>query len=144
MRKFVGRERDLRELNEALARQGAQFILVYGRRRVGKTTLLLHWAQQTGRPVIYWVARRDLPALVRHGFTRALWAWAYPPDRLTGDPDLAAPRYDSWEQVFEMAARLIGDQPVILVMDEFSYAAESDPSLPSHLQAAWDHLFKEL
>lgn len=49
MRKFVGRERDLRELNEVLARQGAQFILVYGRRRVGKTTLLLHWAQQTGR-----------------------------------------------------------------------------------------------
>lgn len=143
MRKFVGRERDLRELNESLVRPGAHFILVYGRRRVGKTTLLLHWAQQTGRPVIYWVAKRDLPALVRQGFTRALWAWAYPPGGLTGEPDLAAPRYESWEQVFEMAARLIGDQPVILVMDEFSYAAESDPSLPSHLQAAWDHLFKE-
>lgn len=28
-------------------------------------------------------------------------------------------------------------------MDEFSYAAESDPSLPSNLQAAWDHLFRE-
>jgi hypothetical protein len=42
-----------------------------------------------------------------------------------------------------MAARLISDQPVILIMDEFSYAAESDPSLPSHLQAAWDHLFKD-
>lgn len=143
MRKFVGRESDLRELNEAIARPGAHFVLIYGRRRVGKTTLLLQWAQQTGRPVIYWVAKRDLPALVRHGFTRSLWAWAYPPDRLTGDPDLATPRYDSWEQIFEMAARLIGDQPVILVMDEFSYAAESDPALPSHLQAAWDHLFKD-
>ena len=38
---------------------------------------------------------------------------------------------------------MIGDQPVIIIFDEFSYAAESDPSLPSHLQAAWDHFLKE-
>jgi AAA+ ATPase superfamily predicted ATPase len=38
---------------------------------------------------------------------------------------------------------LIGDQPVTLILDEFSYAAQSDSSLASHLQAAWDHLFKD-
>jgi AAA+ ATPase superfamily predicted ATPase len=136
MSKFVGRQRELAELNQVLAQGGAQFILVFGRRRAGKTTLVLRWAKQTGRPVIYWVASRDTPAQLRQGLTRALWAWAYPGSQ-------AAPHFDNWEAVFETAADLIGDQPVILIMDEFSYAAESDPSLPSHLQAAWDHLFKD-
>lgn len=137
MRKFVGRQRDIDDLNAVLAQGGAHFILVYGRRRVGKTTLLLNWARQTGRPVIYWVASRDTPAQVRQGFTQAVWSWAYP-----GEGRIA-PRFDTWEHVFEQAARLIGEQPVILMMDEFSYAAESDPSLPSYLQAAWDHRFKD-
>ena len=136
MAKFVGRQRELAELNEVLAQGGSQFILVYGRRRVGKTTLILRWARQTGRPVIYWVATRDTPAQVRLGFTQALWDWAYPDSR-------AVPRFGTWAESFETAANLIGDQPVILIMDEFSYAAESDSSLPSNLQAAWDHLFKE-
>lgn len=136
MSRFIGRQRELDELNQVLAQGGAQFLLVYGRRRVGKTTLILRWAQQTGRPVIYWVATRDTPAQVRLGFTQALWAWAYPGSQ-------AVPRFDSWSEVFETAAQLIGDQPVILIMDEFSYAAESDSALPSNLQAAWDHLFKD-
>jgi AAA+ ATPase superfamily predicted ATPase len=89
-----------------------------------------------GRPVIYWVATRDTPAQVRLGFTQALWAWAYPGSQ-------AVPRFETWSEVFETAARLIGDQAVLLIMDEFSYAAESDRALPSNLQAAWDHHFKE-
>ena len=136
MSKFVGRNRELEELNRIISRRGAQFILVYGRRRVGKTTLLLRWTEGSGRPYVYWVATRDTPAQVRFGFTRALWRWAHPESQ-------AVPRFDTWEDVFETAAQLIGAQPVILILDEFSYAAESDPSLASHLQAAWDHLFKD-
>ncbi len=135
MSKFVGRQRELAELNAILAEGGSQFILVYGRRRVGKTTLALRWAEQTGRPVIYWVATRDTPAQVRLGFMQALWRWAYPDSQ-------AVPRFDTWAQIFETAAQLIEDEPVILIIDEFSYAAESDPALPSNLQAAWDQHFK--
>jgi AAA+ ATPase superfamily predicted ATPase len=134
--KFVGRQSEIAELNAVVARPGAQFILVYGRRRVGKTTLLLHWAGQTGRPVIYWVAARDTPAQLRQSFMRAVWQWAHPGSQ-------AIPRFESWQEVFAATADLIGNQPAILIIDEFSYAAESDPALASHLQAAWDHLFKE-
>lgn len=136
MNKFVGRQRELAQLNQIGARPGAQFILVYGRRRVGKTTLILHWAAQTGQPVIYWVAARDTPAQVRWSFTRVLWHWAHPESQ-------AVPRFTLWAEVFETAATLIGDQPVILIMDEFSYAADSDPALSSNLQAAWDQWFKD-
>ena len=133
---FVGRSRELAALNEVLGARGAQFVLVYGRRRVGKTTLLLQWAEQAARPYVYWVATRDTPAQVRLGLTRALWRWAHP-------SSAAIPRFDTWTDLFEAAAQLLGDRPVTLIMDEFSYAAESDPALPSNLQAAWDHVFKK-
>jgi AAA+ ATPase superfamily predicted ATPase len=136
MSKFVGRNRELEELNRIISRRAAQFIIVYGLRRIGKTTLLLRWTEASGRPYIYWVATRDTPAQVRLGFTRAVWRWAHPDSQ-------AVPRFDTWQDAFETAAQLVGNQPVILILDEFSYAAESDSSLASHLQAAWDHLFKD-
>ena len=110
MKKFVGRERELAELNMVLEDGGAQFIIVYGQRRTGKTTLVLRWAEMTGRPVIYWVATRDTPAQVRLGFTQALWAWAYPGSQ-------AVPRFDTWAEIFETAAQLAenGFGKVILV-----------------------------
>ena len=39
-------------------------------------------------------------------------------------------------------AAILNGQPMLLIFDEFPYAVESDAALPSHLQAAWDHLFK--
>ena len=45
MTKFVGRKRELAELNRILSQRGAQFILVYGRRRVGKTDAARQEAQ---------------------------------------------------------------------------------------------------
>jgi len=140
MAKFIDRQEELAELNRLLAMQRparSEFLIVHGRRRVGKTTLLLHWAEQSGRPTLYWVARRETAEATRQSLARALWRWAYPE---TEQP--APPRFSSWEQLFEQMARMVGDRPAILIFDEFPYAVESDPSLPSHLQAAWDHLLQ--
>ncbi len=52
MSRFIGRKRELDELDAIAAEKGAQFILVYGRRRVGKTTLTLHWAQDVQMNVV--------------------------------------------------------------------------------------------
>lgn len=137
MTQFIGRQREIQTLNELLDNT-AQLAVVYGRRRVGKTTLLLHWSRQSGREVIYWVARRDTPDAIRHSFARALWKWAYP-QALNPEP----PRFDSWQLLLEQMAHMLADKPLIIILDEFPYAVESDASLPSHLQAAWDHLFKQ-
>ncbi len=141
MTRFVDRQEELAELNVLLnsAGQGkSEFIIVYGRRRIGKTTLILHWAEQSKPAALYWVARRETPDATRYSLARALWRWAYPE---VVDPQ--PPRFDSWEPLLEQMARMIGEQPVIIIFDEFSYAAESDPSLPSHIQSAWDHLLKD-
>ena len=135
---FFDRKSEIAELNGMLTTPRSQFILVYGRRRVGKTTLLLHWARQSGRPTIYWMAKRETPDACRRSLAKVVWRWAYP-----DDPDPAPPSFDSWEVLFREIARMIGDEPVILIFDEFPYAVESDSALPSHLQAAWDHHFKD-
>ena len=140
---FIDRQQELRELNALLqeSHRLAQFLLVYGRRRVGKTRLLLHWAHQSGYPYLYWMARRETPEAARLGLSRALWQWS---KARSGEEPRASepPRFADWDSLFEWMARLIGDQPTILLFDEFSYAVESDSSLPSHLQYAWDHLLK--
>ena len=75
MDRFIGREAEIAALNHLLKDRArmAQFVIVYGQRRVGKTTLLLHWAQQTGQPYLYWVARRETPEATRQSLARALW-----------------------------------------------------------------------
>lgn len=136
MSRFVGRQRELVELNEILDLGGAQFLLCYGRRQVGKTTLLLQWAKQTGRRHIYWVANRDTPSQLRRSFAQTVWQWAYPESR-------SSPQFDTWSDALGTAADLIGDEPVIVLLDQFSYGVESDDSLAGHLQTTWDERFKE-
>ena len=138
---FVDRVQELAELNSLLESErglAGKFIVVYGRRRIGKTTLLVQWAQQADLPSIYWVARRETADACRQSLARAIWGWAYPQET-----SLEPPRFASWEHLFTQMAQMLGHQPLILIWDEFPYAVESDPSLPSHLQAAWDHQFKD-
>ncbi len=139
MGRFVNREQELAELNAILARDGAQFVLVYGRRRVGKTTLLTTWAAQTGLPTFYWVAKRDPKDVLMADLARAIWAWER--DAEPGAELDLRPR--SWEAVFRLLAQAIGNRRAIVIFDELPYATQQDPGLASHIQAAWDHLFKD-
>lgn len=132
---FVDRQQELAFLNSLLERQHpgpAQLVLLYGRRRVGKTSLLLHWSAQAGIPATYWSAEKEPAALQR----RKLYA------TLLNMPVNRAPIFESWADVWNAAAELIGEQKRILILDELPYAAEADPAMLSALQHAWDHHFK--
>lgn len=52
--KFVNRKRELEFLERAYSSDRAEFIVIYGRRRIGKTELLLHFARD--RPHVYFLA----------------------------------------------------------------------------------------
>jgi AAA+ ATPase superfamily predicted ATPase len=139
MPRFVDREQELADLNALLDRPGAHFVLVYGRRRVGKTTLLTTWAAQTGLPAFYWVAKRDPRELLMADLARAIWAWEH-----AGEPEGSIGlRPGGWDEVLRMLAQACGDRRAIAILDELPYAAQQDPGLASHIQAAWDHHFKD-
>src|SRR5215471_18514974 len=120
---FVDRVQELSFLNSLLERTHpgpGQFIMLYGRRRIGKTALLRHWVEQSGVPFTYWVAERE-PALLQR---RRFFA------HLMGDDPTSptTPTYDSWSALWRAAARVLDDKRHIVVIDELPYAAESDPS----------------
>lgn len=131
---FVGRERELSQLNRMYEKAGFQMAVVYGRRRVGKTTLIDAFAQD--KPTLYFTAqqRSSLQNLVQ--FSRAVYAFFGLPE------DMGA--FSDWQSAFTYIARAAeqrGGEPFLLVFDEFPYAAETEPSLPSALQIAIDHEF---
>jgi AAA+ ATPase superfamily predicted ATPase len=140
MTRFVDRAKDLADLDRLAGRGSAQFILVYGRRRVGKTTLLLHWAQSRGLPYVYWVASRNTGANLRQSLAEALWQHEHPGELASSAGYL--PEARSWRDLFRYAIRIADNRRFILILDELPYAIEADPALPSELQNAWDHDLK--
>lgn len=120
--KFVNREAELRELDAAARRGG--LLVVYGRRRVGKTRLLRHWLE----------ARKGL-------YSQAIEAQ---PDlqiqQVFGD---LRPRLDTkiapktWPELLEILA--LQKRRWVLCLDEFPYLTAAEPTLPSQLQKWVDH-----
>ncbi len=118
---FTDRQRELAYLNELLTRRRpgpAQLVLLYGRRRVGKTALLMEWAGRSKVDHTYWAAEKEPADLQR----RKLYA------RIQNLPLRQAPLFDNWAELWDAVAAIIGDRRHILILDELPYAAESDPA----------------
>lgn len=132
---FVDRRQELSFLNSLLERKHpgpAQLLLLYGRRRVGKTSLLYHWVNQTGLPFTYWIAEKETASLQRRKFYAAVF----------NIPVRQAPLFDSWGEVWQAVINWLGEKRHILILDELPYAAETDPAMLSALQNAWDRSLK--
>jgi len=127
--KFIDREPELASLGRAWAAKGAQFYIVYGRRRIGKTELLLHFAQN--RPHFYFLARDAALELERERFR----------DKLSVRFDIRIGAGD-WEDIFsELAAKMPGR--VAVIIDEFSNWIARDRGIVSVFQGIWDNVLKD-
>ncbi len=134
---FVSREMELGLLQDLYQREGAQFLILYGRRRIGKTRLLNHWAMQLSKPYLYWGATQTSSTNQLRKFSQALWQFIHP--HVTADPDFS---YGSWEAAFTEVQRMATQERLLLILDEFTYAMQANSELPSILQHAWDHQLK--
>ncbi len=133
---FVDRQQELDFLNSLLTRKHpgpAQLILMFGRRRVGKSELLLKWATQSGLNYIYWEAVKENATQQR----RRLLA------KIMNVPLASTPIYHSWPDLWDAAAPLLLAKRHILILDELPYAADADSAMLSALQYAWDQHFQK-
>jgi AAA+ ATPase superfamily predicted ATPase len=131
---FYDRKRELAILDDLYKRTAGQMLVLYGRRRIGKTALLTHWINQRKHPALFWTADRTGAANQLRAFSQLLQRLIAP--HSTIPPEFT---YTSWELVFNELARLCESQRLIVVLDEFTYVLESNPGLASILQRIWDH-----
>ena len=130
---FVGRESELRTLNELYLKDGFQMLVLYGRRRIGKTALLSHFC--ASKPTLFFTAEQKNDSDNLRSFSRAIWTFF-------GERE-DNPAFDSWGTALNyVAEHCPQDARTVFVFDEFPYAAMANPSLPSTLQIAIDHAFK--
>lgn len=138
MADFVGRERDLGRLDEQLERVAStgrgRFVSMRGRRRVGKSRLVEEFLLRSGAPHVFFAASRQPP-----GRELALFAEEVGESNL---PAAALVRggvsFDGWDGALGLLANTTEGSPSIIVLDEFPYLVEKDPSIEGVLQKVWD------
>ena len=114
-------------------------LIVYGRRRVGKTRLLTHWLQTDSIPnALYWVAQPSSAAAQLRQFSQALYRFENPEGTM-----LTTFSYQSWEQALEQVTRLAKTKRFTLIIDEFTYLLARKPELAGIFQNMWDHQLKQ-
>lgn len=123
---IINREYELGVLNSAYAENTSQFIVLYGKRRVGKTTLVKEFAKNL--PHIYFLADKTTEK-------DQLLAISERIGLLYGDEFLLSRRFGSWHEVFKYL-KIKGR--VVLIIDEFLYLIEANRAIPSIFQKGWD------
>ena len=138
MARFIGRDAELSLLQSAFCSPRAELIPIYGRRRVGKSELILKFMAQ--RPGVYYLGQQSSAALqVREFLVEAA--------RALGMPLLAELRPAGWQH----ALRTVTEQwtsanpgmKLVLALDEFQWIAASSPSLLSEVQHCWDRWWRD-
>ena len=125
---FIDREEELSVLNDALDSSRAEFVIVYGRRRVGKTELLKQILHRNARAV-YLLGRNETPQDLLRRLSREM------AERL-GDEKLLRFPFRSFDEAFVYIRE---NDEMVLILDEFPFMAASDPGLLSILQDHWDN-----
>lgn len=131
-RGFIGREQELRALAREFERPRPSLIVVYGRRRVGKSTLLVH--ATTDRPSVYYqaskIATSENIALFKREAARVL-----------GESRILDSVSD-WLGLLSYLAEAARKEHagLTVVLDEFPYLCETEPGLPSLVQKLWDEV----
>ncbi len=119
--KFVDRSKEQKRLERAFGSETSKFVVIYGRRRLGKSTLLKRVINEDD---IYFEAGRQ-ESQVQISLLAGTVACQY--------SGFDMPLYPSWKSILMAFNRVCKDRTV-LVLDEFPYMVEKDPSLPSVLQ----------
>lgn len=121
---FVNRERELKRLSKLYESDTAALAVVWGRRRMGKTTLAIESIRDRDGAIYYQATRGTADQQISSFINDAAEVY----------PGITRIR-EEWEPLFEFLA----EQDAVIIVDEFPYLVEQTDALPSILQRVWDH-----
>ncbi len=131
--KFIGRHNELTKL-EAEYNRDSSFVVIYGRRRVGKTTLIKEFLKE--KTAFYFLATEELES-------QSMKRLAGVVARVTENKLLQKAAFTDWLDLFQLIAEHQPQKKKVLVIDEFPYLVKTNPAFPSILQNAWDEVLKD-
>lgn len=135
MSQFVGREEELMRLNDLLAKPSASLVVIYGRRRVGKSRLIEEFGK-SHRLISFAGLFPEKNTRLQdqlNEFTRLF-------KEQLGAPNQA---FVDWGDALHALAQKLGQGRVIILLDEISWMAEQDPNFLGKLKNVWDREFKQ-
>ncbi|MCK4615215.1 MAG: ATP-binding protein, partial [Thermoplasmata archaeon] len=155
IQQFIGRTAELAFLEERYSSKKAEFIVIYGRRRIGKTELIHRFT--SGKPHVYFQCEKSEMNVMLEEFQQRV-------AKSLGNDIFGRLRISSWYELFEeLVNRIPGwdgtqgeaggevrggsggeapeqSQKFIIVLDEFPYLAEVDNSITSVFQKIWNEI----
>ena len=127
---MIGRSNELNILNSLYESPKFEYLVMYGRRRVGKTTLLQEFAKD--KKAVFFPAQEKNDALNLQDFSKMIQI------RLDG---MFISSFEGWKEAFEYIDKKVSERTLIII-DEFPFIAEENPTVKSILQHTIDHLWK--
>ena len=132
---FIGRKQELLFLEDKYKSKGGQLVVLYGRRRVGKTETLREFCK--GKPHVFFSCREVSDKLQLRSFSEKMLHEKIPASNYITE-------FADWESAFKSVIELpYKSAKRLLVIDEFPYMCKNNESVPSILQVLWDELFKD-
>lgn len=132
---FIGREAELRFLQDKYDAHQGQLVVLYGRRRIGKTETLREFCK--GKPHVFYSCTQSTDRVQLAKFSKHLLKENIPAKQYISE-------FADWEGAFRSILELpYGDEKKLIVIDEFPYMCRGNKSIPSILQYLWDAEFKD-
>ncbi|MFB6158122.1 MAG: ATP-binding protein [Candidatus Nanohalobium sp.] len=129
--RFFDRESEMEALEKRYSSDSFEFFILYGRRRVGKTELIKEFCRD--KPHIYHLFSQDTEKRQRERLARSIAEYFDEPE----------PKLEGWRETVEYIGGKLEQEKIVLALDEFPYAIESEESLPSQFQYLVDEILKE-
>ena len=131
---FADREQELQFLEQHYKAKSAELIVIYGRRRVGKTELTLRFSKD--KPHIYFLAdRRPETELIQELKQRM--------SNYLKDESFAKLAVKDWIELFQEFTKWKKKERTVIVIDEFPMLIEANRAVPSIFQKVWDQNLKD-
>lgn len=130
---FYCREKEIRTMNQRFDKGNFECIVIYGRRRVGKTALINEFCK--GKPAIYFSALNASAQENLEALSKAIYLYKNP-------GEVNAPVYQNYENALDAVTEIAKERRVVFVIDEYPYLARSERSISSRLQHVIDHIWQ--
>ncbi len=131
---FYCREEELKTMNRRYEKGRFECIVIYGRRRVGKTALINEFCK--GKPTVYFSALSASSQENLEALSKAIYTCKNPDSPV-------APTYRSYEDALDEITAMAKRQRLVFVIDEYPYLAKAEKSFSSRLQHIIDHQWQD-